>query len=238
MRFLSIILTASLSLMLFSCGEDAATKQLRSELEQVMTDYEQGRYSGDSTWLVFDEATKTYLLESLKMARKRTEREIVTRVNADKYPYAAFKQQLFTYHSFLPTMAADSLTNEDLLDDYLFYLRIIDIGLLTIDDTTLDDFHLDKIIEADEQSATAQFSAKPNMFNFTDRVDFQIVFNKEDGAWRVNLPSTWSYTEQQVKQALKKTNANWLEYKDALIGQVNEMLEDGEEVSSYWVSRY
>jgi hypothetical protein len=51
-------------------------------------------------------------------------------------------------------------------------------------------------------------TAPSNNLDRQQTIYFQTIFNKEGEDWKINIPSTFSYTEKQIEQGVHGSNRN------------------------------
>ncbi len=119
---------------------------------------------------------------------------------------------------------------EDIIRDFGFFLKLLDVGLWSIDEkisqSKISNIKMKNNNKVHAQIQTSNILLPPPMF--------YIEFNKEKGKWKVNLPSTFSYTKNQISRANINDRQVDKKYKDKILKDLNQ-INKGIQVHSYFM---
>ena len=153
----------------------------------------------DSSLVLMDSSSKTYLLDVVKTAQTNDARKMKQFILASKQPTGTYAMMMYAKYAYL--LAKDnnkSETDEKLLYNFGFYTKLIGgIGLWSIG-KKIENINVSSVTLTGINKAKARLSLTSNILQSSETIYFSVDLHKEKGQWRVNLPSTFSYTRNQV----------------------------------------
>jgi len=150
---------------------------------------------------------------------------------------AELETMLYTKYMYLKTGDEQERNTDNLLKSmkdmkgYLFFLSLTDRSFLTIDGERAKKMKITEVEIPSENKAKVKVTAPSNILKTPKTVTFNVAMSKEDGEWKVNVPSTYSYTTAQVLSSGGYGNigAYMSQFREMIITDV-EGLIDGKKV--------
>ena len=212
--------------------EDAKEAQLvKAAFDNFMSSYA----NIDSSLMFIDSASVSYFRQVLSMAKSPnfiTKKEFI---ESSKFPLETYKNMLYTQYSYLETTKKQKAANEkEELKDYGFYLKLLEMGLwiLDFDKKVIGNVHTNGISFQSPTAATIQVAAPSNMLNLPRKIEFRVKMNKENGTWKLNVPSTYDYTTYQIQGGVK--GANYRQAYRKIVREEIKNLEQSVQLASEW----
>jgi len=170
---------------------------LRVKLENKIKSFV-SQNSMDSSINLLDTASKNYLLKIVNLSREGDLPKLKKLITESKTESATYNLVLFTYYSYCKTVKGKfPKTDKDLLVDFGFYLKLLNVGLWSIEDQVNQiSFRGVDILSKDK--AKVSMSKISNILERRDFIRFDLLLNKEEGEWKINLPSSFYYTKHQI----------------------------------------
>lgn len=174
----------------------------------------------DSSMMLMDTASTNYFKNMLKVAQKGTFEEKKKFVESSEFPLSTYRYMLFTEYTYLSGSKPSSN-----LKDYAFFLKLLDEGLWTLDFETKI-AAVTAIVEvkfSSPQTAKLVLRAPSNKLERKEDISFNATCHKENGKWRVNVPSTMSYSTYQIRKGMPFGPDQNKKYRQMVIDEVNKM---------------
>jgi len=112
---------------------------------------------------------------------------------------------------------------------YLFFLSLTDRSFLTIDGERAKQMKIVEVSIPSANTANVKVSAPSNILKSEKTVQFNVKMSKEDGGWKVNVPSTYSYTTAQVLSSagIGNMGAYMRQFREMIITDLENMIDGG-----------
>ncbi len=171
----------------------------------------------DSLLVLIDQESHTFYNNILDQAAKK-DTEIVNMIkNERKINNCLYELMLYTKYVYLHSTnkSKDKSTGTALKKDYMFFLKLLERGLLTLENERLKNILLNTVTIPEKGIAKLSLRAPSNMLVTKQKINFQVTMKKEDGRWKMNLPSAYSYSERQITGSImmrsSTTSKQWRE---------------------------
>ena len=125
------------------------------------------------------------------------------------------------------------MINNEKLKDYLFFLKLLDKGLLQLN---RKNFEAAKILNVDipqQNRAKVSLSMPSNILKMQKTIRFSVNMTKEDGQWKVNLPSGYSYTNRQIQGNFVSSPQASAQWREMIRKNITD-LSDGRYIHDDW----
>lgn len=200
-----------------------------------------------ATLPLLDTASTAFFKRMLETAVTDDIDQMKAFVDKSSAPLVTLKLMLYTQYVYLDgiRMKPGQHLTAQTLEDYMFMLKLVEQGLWTIaTDTELaPSLPIQDITFVGEDKAVLRVSKYSNILKEPNNIPFDVVFHKEGGAWKINVPSTFHYTNLQIQLATQPGTGtmNKQAYKKMVIDEVNQFLggesKDGKkrEVALEWL---
>jgi len=146
----------------------------------------------DSAVLSLDEASANYFEKVLTLAKEDDIAKIKTFVKQSKHPSVTYKYMLYTKYVYLKSTEAKKTLNNG------------------------------RISFRGDNHASISVMIYSNMLTKSVPIHFTVNFNKQEGQWKINVPSTFAYTEKQIERAAMSESSK-KKYRFSLIEEVEKM---------------
>jgi len=111
----------------------------------------------------------------------------------------------------------------------IFFLSLTDRSFLTIDGERAKRMKIVEVSIPSANTANVKVSAPSNILKSEKTVQFNVKMSKEDGGWKVNVPSTYSYTTAQVLSSagIGNMGAYMRQFREMIITDLENMIDGG-----------
>lgn len=148
---------------------------------------------------------------------------------------AELETMLYTKYMYLKTGDNQERNTDNLLKSmkdmkgYLFFLSLTDRSFLTIDGERAKQMKIVEVSIPSANTANVKVSAPSNILKSEKTVQFNVKMSKEDGGWKVNVPSTYSYTTAQVLSSagIGNMGAYMRQFREMIITDLENMIDGG-----------
>jgi hypothetical protein len=205
------------------------------EVKEAFLTYMNSQHNIDSSLLLIDSASIAYFDNILNLAKSEDSKKAKEFVYNAPYPDITYKFMMYTLYSYIPTTAkSPNESAEAEMKDYGFYLKLLDLGLWLIDfnKAVLGKTTINKVSFSSSDKANIFLSAPSNSLTRSTKIHFQVEMNKENGAWKVNIPSSLSYTQKQINIGISYRGGK--EYREMVVDEIKQ-LESSTEVAQEWI---
>ncbi|OJJ21179.1 hypothetical protein BKI52_11470 [marine bacterium AO1-C] len=170
-----------------------------TEVRDVMTRFVT-QISMDSSLALMDNSSKRYLLNVIKTAQTGNGRKMKNFITSSKNSTVTYTMMMYARYGYLSGKNDDKKQpDEKLLRNFGFYSKLIGgVGLWTINKDKFKDINVMSVTLTGINKAEARVLLTSNILQESTNIYFSVDFNKENGQWKINLPSTFSYTSNQV----------------------------------------
>ena len=145
---------------------------------------------------MLDRESLVFLNDLLRVARAKDAQQIRTWIDQQTYPAVAYYLVLQIRHHFVPTMGSES--KEEEMDNLLLYLTLMDLPILTLDREKLE---VKETAYLTGPTSGKGYIERPyNLIQGFGSETFQVVLNRENGQWLVNLPSSFQFYRSQIQK--------------------------------------
>lgn len=183
-----------------------------------------------ATLTLLDTATMGFFNRMLKTAVTGDIDQMKAFVDKSDMPLVTFKLMLYTQYVYLDgsRMRPGQPIDKPTMQDYMYILKLVEQGLWTvsIDNTLAPSLTIQDITFVGKDKAVLRVSKYSNILKEPNIIPFDVAFHKEGGAWKINVPSTFHYTNLQVQLATQPGTGtmNKQAYKKMVIDEVNRFL--------------
>ncbi len=185
----------------------------------------------DSLVFLIDQASHDYYQDVLTKATKK-DAELVPLVRQNKKTNnCLFELMLYTKYVYLKTdkdgVSPNKTLTKETAKDYLFFLKLLERGFLTISDDLKKNARITDVSIPEKGRAVVNIQANSNMLTQKQKVNFQIEMTKENNQWKLNLPSAYAYSENQIRATslYNRGNAN-KKWREMVIENVSSVGDD------------
>lgn len=191
----------------------------------------------DSLLANMDKESQEYYQTMLKNAAKN-DLEAAKYVNKSYDNSGKLETMLYTKYMYLESgdnQEKDTVNitrNKNDLKGYLFFLSLLERSFLTINREIADQIKIQKISVPSQNKAIINLSAPSNILKTKKNVKYNVIMHKEDDQWKINLPSTYSYTTAQIYDSatLNNRQAYANQFKQIIISDVEKLI-DGKRIN-------
>lgn len=168
----------------------------------------------DSSLVLLDSSSKKYLLHIARLAKNGSAQEIKNYIDQSAYPSVNYDLLMYARYSYVKTVGKNFPTSDqDLLKEFGFYSKLLDLGLWSIDERLKKVVIRHKNISKGNQ-AEVDLNLASNILLKPYTMSFPILLNKEEGQWKINLLSSFTYTERQVQLVNPRSKQAKKEYRE------------------------
>ncbi len=211
---------------------DLEDRKIKTSLQRIIDNL------GNTDSLVsnMDKESHEYYKNMLENALKK-DVDAANYVNKTSNNVGKLETMLYTKYMYLDSgdnqeKDIDNITrNTKDLKGYLFFLSLMERSFLTIDTEIADKIKIKEVSVPSQNNAVITLSAPSNILKRQKTVNYSVIMHKEDGQWKINVPSTYSYTTAQIFDAAGFNNrrAYSKQFKEVIITEI-EKLNDGKPV--------
>ncbi|MFK8009234.1 MAG: hypothetical protein AB8H03_22930 [Saprospiraceae bacterium] len=175
----------------------------------------------DTARTLMDTASINYLNTVLKIASSDDPLVHKKFIDDAEYPEAEYNLILNTKHIFLSSFKKKKpKLNKKVFNQFALFYTLISPGLWSMDFMGKE-VKVESVILTGTTTAEANLEANSTIigtkqFNFQKEVTptqypikFVVHFNLEEGKWKMNIPSTYSYLHRQLRRISHNPNQNW-----------------------------
>lgn len=207
---------------------DVENQKIKSRLQKIINNL--GII--DSLMVNMDSESHEYYKKMLSNA-SNMDFEAANYVNQSRNDIGKMETMLFTKYIYLKTGDNQDKDMDNLvrnmkdMEGYLFFLSLMDRSFLTINKEMANQIKIQQITVPNQNKAVVKLSAPSNILKRKKSIDFVVIMYKEDNQWKVNVPSTYSYTTAQVYDSANYTNreAYFNQYKEMIIADIEKMMD-------------
>lgn len=155
----------------------------------------------DSLISLIDTESHDYYAGLLQKARGN-DQELVEAYRSQKNAKnCLYELLLYTKYVYLKNDGKTStdFTSKETKKDYLFFLKLLEKGFLSLDNKVLQNLQITDVTIPQKDKAELRLRASSNLLQRTTNVNFTVKMTKENNQWKLNLPSTYHYTENQIR---------------------------------------
>ncbi|KAA3641091.1 MAG: hypothetical protein DWQ02_01090 [Bacteroidetes bacterium] len=206
-------------------------EEVSSEIEKVFKRFITTT-SIDSSLVLLDTASKNYIYEIYSITNTDNEKQMFDFINQSTQKTIDYQMVLYAHYVYHQSNRSNKLeSKEDIIRDFGFFLKILDVGLWSIDEKISQS----KISNIKMKNKVhAQIHLTSNILSPPKEIMFYIEFNKEEDKWKVNLPSTFSYTKNQISRAIINNNQVDKKYREKILRDLKQ-IDKGIQVHSYFM---
>lgn len=174
--------------------QDAQTENEVKKLLSKLTE----TTSVDSSMALLDSSSKRFLLEVVKVAKNKDAFTMKKFIDAATYPTVTYGLVMYAHYAYLPAVGNDKAkSDEDLLKGFSLFSKLLGVGLWTTSDK-IKQLDVRSVVLEGKNIALARLSLNSNILETETPISFNVTMNKEGGQWKLNLPSTYAYTRNQI----------------------------------------
>ena len=116
------------------------------------------------------------------------------------------------------------LSKGDLFKEYIFFLKLTEQGLWSfrLEEEVKKTLKKGRISFGGDNHAFISVMAFSNMLTKTVPIHFKIKLRQQERQWKINVPSTFAYTEQQIEKAATNKSLKQ-KYRSNIIEEIEKM---------------
>ncbi|MEL7426781.1 MAG: hypothetical protein AAFN81_27565 [Bacteroidota bacterium] len=175
--------------------------------------------SAEETIELIDSKSHLYFDNLLAIATSEYPAAARQYIQNANYPEAEYRILLYTKYVLLPSYNGKLPNSSKLLDQFTSLYRLISPGMWSQDfigkEVNIESVHLTGLTTGVADLATNSNIIGEKQFSFQEeatptnrRIVFRVHFHQEDGEWKINLPSTYSYLHRQLRVISHNPNQN------------------------------
>jgi hypothetical protein len=152
----------------------------------------------DSSLVMMDSSSKKYFADVLAASRKKEVTQIKQFIKAS--PHSSVTYALVMYAKYSYSKSLGKTPAKDMASDiktFSFFSKLLGMGLWTMSDK-IKKYTATSARLARKNTATVILSLPSNILERISSISFKVHFTYEKGKWKIDLPSTFSYTENQI----------------------------------------
>jgi len=198
--------------------DDAATAAVEQTFNTFINDP-----SMDASTAVLDSASIRYLKEVYDLGEEgnyKKMRKFIDESANNSVDYGMILHAHYTY--FGGAREKREKTTEKDFNTFIFFSKLINVGLWSIDDhiktAKISDIRL---TGKNEAKGTVELSS--NILDNNKTMRFDVDFNFENDAWKINLPTTFKYTEHQIMNVGRNFQEGRKQYRQMIRTGLNDL---------------
>jgi len=217
--------------------KELAENMASEEVRQAFTQYMDG-YSLDTAMIMMDEASTQYFTEMLAIAKTDDFTKMKQFIERSDYPLVTYKYMIHTKYTYLSSFKnkddQEAVKPEEEMTSYLFFMKLVEQGLwtFTLEEEIKAAMKIGAVHFTGENRAFVSVVASSNILSESTIIPFRVKLNKEEGIWKVNVPSTFAYTSNQIEEAAPNSELK-KKYRFQVVEEV-EQLESVNAVDVEW----
>lgn len=179
-----------------------------------------------------DSASTAYFKDMLSAAQTKDVEQMKAFVEASSYSLITYKYMLYTQYTYLKADGKSTgAIHSEKLKDYAFFLKLLEQGLWN---AGFDDFDqsvaISDVLFFSPDRAKININAGSNMLSRKETISFVVLANRENGAWKINVPSTFDFTQKQINIGVQGTQRS-VKYRQMVREEVAELDEGKNKVT-------
>ena len=178
----------------------------------------------DASLAMLDSASVSYLNTMLTTAKSEEFSEMKAFIEKNEYRTATYKNMIYTNFFYLKAGENSGKRKTD-LKDYVFFLKLLNQGLWRVDfekDTkVMEHAELGEVIFFSPTAASIRVKMPSDQLVRREVIPFDVVLHLEKGAWKINLPSSYEYTDSQIARGISSMNRN-KEYRKMVLEELKK----------------
>lgn len=152
----------------------------------------------DSSLAMIDSSSKKYFADVLAASRNKDVTQIKQFIKSS--PHTSVTYALVMYAKYSYSKSLGKTPAKDMASDiktFSFFSKLLGMGLWTMSDK-VKKYTSTSARLARKNTATVVLSLPSNILERISSISFKVHFKYEKGQWKIDLPSTFSYTENQI----------------------------------------
>ncbi|OJJ21180.1 hypothetical protein BKI52_11475 [marine bacterium AO1-C] len=171
--------------------------QTSAEVKQVLKKFV-NETSVNSSLALLDSSSKTYLLDVVKTAKTGDVTNMKNFIKENEHPEVNYAMMMYAKYVYLPKLADNLIkTDKRLLSDFGEFSKLLGVGLWR-NSSKIKNIKIVIVNVTGKNVALARVSLPSNILGRPSRINFLVKLRRENGQWKINLPSTFSYTSDQI----------------------------------------
>lgn len=184
---------------------------------------------------MLDSASINYLNTMLATAKSGDFPKIKAFMDGGNHHLMTYKNMVYTYFVYLKAGSNTSKQKTD-LKDYAFFLKLLSQGLWRVDfekdQKVMDNAEFGEVTFSKPTEAKIKVKMLSDQLSRSEVIPFDIVLHQENGTWKINLLSTYGYTDIQIARGISGMNRN-KEYRKMVLDELRET-DDKIEIGPQW----
>lgn len=171
--------------------------QVEEEVKQALRQFINTN-SIDSSLMRMDSNSKKYFADVIKFANQKDVPQIKQFIKSSAYPSVTYALVMYMKYGYAKSQEKRPTTS--LMNDvkiFSLFSKMLGMGLWSMSDK-IKQYRASSTTLIRKNTASIRLSLNSNILERTSVIPFKVLFKYEDGQWKINIPSTFSYTENQV----------------------------------------
>lgn len=202
----------------------ALSAHVKKEFEHFL----EHRGNQDSLMALMDSKSKEYF-QNLQETARKSDADVIKYIKSNrKMPNIVYELMLNTKHVYQFGMekSAEGKSAEEKLSSYVFFLRLLERGFLSLGNENMKNIKVKGVDLPAKDLAIINVSARSNILQRPKDVVFRVALRKEDGRWKVNIPSSFSFTERQISGDFVIESGGKKQWRDLVLTRFAELGQD------------
>lgn len=177
----------------------------------------------DASTAVLDSASINYLKEVYRLGEEgnyKRMRKFIDESDNSSVDYGMILHAHYTY--FGGEKEKREKTGDKDFNTFIFFSKLINVGLWSIDEH-VKTAKISNIRLTGNKEARGTVSLNSNILDSKKNMRFDVDFNFENDAWRINLPTTFKYTEHQIMNVGRNFQEGRKQYRQMIRTGLNDL---------------
>ena len=179
--------------------------------------------SVDTSVSVLDSASITYLREIYDLGESDNYKKMKKFIDESKYSSVDYGMVLHAHYTYFggEKEKREKTGNLD-FNTFIFFSKLINSGLWSIDDH-VKKARISNIRLVGNNQASGTVSLNSNILDSQKNMRFDVDFNFENDNWKINLPTTFKYTENQIMNVGRNFQEGRKQYRQMIRTGLNDL---------------
>lgn len=195
------------------------------EVKKALKAFMEKSTNTNASLAMLDSASINYLNTMLECAGSGDFPKMKTFTDSSEYSLITYKNIAYTHFIYLNAGGNKGKQKTD-LKDYAFFLKLLGNGLWRLDfekdKKVMDNAELGEVTFTKPTEAHVAMKMLSDQLSRSEVIPFTVVLHQENGKWKINLPSTYAYTDNQIARGVSGMNKQ-KEYRKMVLNELREM---------------
>lgn len=199
---------------------ETETRKIRADFDHFIKEAN----NLDSLITLMDTESHQYYENILRQAKQNDKGMVEAYRRQKSTKNCLYEVMLYTKYVYMQNdrQTSTNFASPETKKDYLFFLKLLEKGFLTLDTKKLGEMNVTDVSIPQKDQAQLRLRATSNLLQRPTNVSFTVKMTKEDGHWKINMPSTYSYTENQIRYV----NGGAKQWREMVRNNVSSVGED------------